>query len=270
MVLDNITKPVSHVIAPRSVFGAEHLANLSTPVIFAANHVSHMDTPVLLTTLPATLRHKTIVAAASDYFFDRTWKAIMWSFFLAAIPIERTKVNRASADAAAQLIDEGWNLVIFPEGGRSEDGWAQPFKGGAAYLAKRCNIPVIPCYLEGTRGLLPKEAITTTEPITKDVSHMLRRHRISVTFGEPVQLRKTEDARRFGARIERAVGALAAERSADYWTALRLTHAPANEHEIDPVVDVLQGTSLSGWRKSWALKDERRARPTGTDAPLWP
>ena len=82
-------------------------------------------------------RHHTIVAAASDFFFDRTWKSILWSFSLAAIPIERSKVNRRSADTAAELIEEGWNLVIFPEGGRSPDGWTQPFRGGAAYLARR-------------------------------------------------------------------------------------------------------------------------------------
>ena len=53
---------------------------------------------------------------------------------IGAIPIERTKVNRRSADLAAELIDDGWSMLIFPEGGRSPDGWGQPFRGGAAYL----------------------------------------------------------------------------------------------------------------------------------------
>ena len=81
------------------------------------------------------------MAAASDYFFDRTWKSVLWSFALAAIPIERSKVNRRSADTAAELLEDGWNLVIFPEGGRSPDGWTQPFRGGAAYLARRTGSP---------------------------------------------------------------------------------------------------------------------------------
>ena len=98
-------------------------------MIFAANHASHIDTPLLLTTLPVEFRHRTVVAAASDYFFDRTWKSVLWSFALAAIPIERSKVNRRSADTAAELVEDGWNLVIFPEGGRSPDGWTQPFHG---------------------------------------------------------------------------------------------------------------------------------------------
>ena len=71
-------------------------------MILAANHASHLDTALLLSVLPSWLRHRTIVAAAADYFFDRHWKAALWSFGLGAIPMERTKVNRRSADLAAE------------------------------------------------------------------------------------------------------------------------------------------------------------------------
>ena len=156
VVMDNVTRPAARLLAPATVRGLEHLEHLEGPVIFAANHASHIDTPLLLTTLPVEFRHRTIVAAASDYFFDRTWKSVLWSFALAAIPIERSKVNRKSADTAAELVEDGWNLVIFPEGGRSPDGWTQPFRGGAAYLARRTGRPVVPVYLHGTRHVLPK------------------------------------------------------------------------------------------------------------------
>ena len=59
---------------------------------------------------------------------------------------------------AAELLEDGWNLVIFPEGGRSPDGWTQAFRGGAAYLARRTGAPVVPVYLHGTRHVLPKSA----------------------------------------------------------------------------------------------------------------
>ena len=55
---------------------------------------------------------------------------------MGAIPIERTKVTRRSAHQAAALLDDGWSMLIFPEGGRSPDGWGQPFRGGAASLAR--------------------------------------------------------------------------------------------------------------------------------------
>ncbi len=89
VVMDNVTRPAARVLAPATVRGLEHLQHVEGPVIFAANHASHIDTPLLLTTLPVGFRHRTVVAAASDYFFDRTWKSVLWSFALATIPIER-------------------------------------------------------------------------------------------------------------------------------------------------------------------------------------
>ncbi len=134
MVLDNVARPLARVVASPQVRGDEHLADLEAPVIFAANHASHADTPLLLSCLPLRFRHRTVVAAAADYFFDRRWKADAWSFLLAAIPFERTKVNRRSAELAAELLDDRWNLVIFPEGGRSPDGWAQSLPPGQRRL----------------------------------------------------------------------------------------------------------------------------------------
>ena len=55
---------------------------------------------------------------------------------LNAFPIDREVTSRKSSDELRRLIDDGWSLVIFPEGGRSPDGWGQEFKGGAAYLAE--------------------------------------------------------------------------------------------------------------------------------------
>ncbi len=156
VMLDNVTRPLAQFVAPTTVRGDEYLRHLEAPVIFAANHASHLDTPLLLTTLPVRFRHRTVVAAAADYFFDRKWKATLWSLTLAAIPIERARVNRRSAEIAADLLRDDWSLVIFPEGGRTPDGWAQEFRGGAAYLALRTGTPVVPVYLHGTRRILPR------------------------------------------------------------------------------------------------------------------
>ena len=194
--MDNLTRPAARVLAPATVRGLEHLRHLEGPVIFAANHASHVDTPLLLTTLPVEFRHHTVVAAASDYFFDRKWKSILWSFALAAIPIERSKVNRRSADTAAELIEDGWNLVIFPEGGRSPDGWTQPFRpASAAYLARRTGRPVVPVYLHGTRHVLPKTPDDTGlapggSGTESRRGGRLRRSPISVLFGAPLTARR--------------------------------------------------------------------------------
>jgi 1-acyl-sn-glycerol-3-phosphate acyltransferase len=236
-ILDNVTKPAARLVAPTTVRGDEHLRHVTSPVIFAANHLSHLDTPILLTTLPLRFRHRTVVAAAADYFFDRRWKAVLWSFSLAAIPIERNRVNRSSVDVAASLLEDGWNLVIFPEGGRSPDGWAQPFHpASAAYLSRRTGCAVVPVHVHGTRDVLPK---------SDGGRRPIRRAPVSVVFGPPIVPEDDENARRLAVRIERGVAVLADEVGSDWWTARR--RAAAGE------TPSLRGPDVSAWRRSWAL-----------------
>ena len=233
MVIDSVTRPLAHVVAVPQVRGEDLLRLVEPPVVFVANHASHVDTPLLVSLLPVRFRHRTVVAAAADHFFDRRWKAHLWAGALNAIPIERHRVNRRSADITTELLEDGWNLVIFPEGGRSPDGWFQPFRGGAAYLSVRTGRPVVPVHLEGTGRLLPKDG------------HGLRRGRTVVRFGMPLSPAEGEDARRFGARIETALATMADEATTDWWTARRRAAAGTTPSP--------RGPEASPWRRAWAL-----------------
>jgi 1-acyl-sn-glycerol-3-phosphate acyltransferase len=233
VVLDTVTRPLAHVVASPEVVGAEVLTLVEAPVIFVANHASHVDTPLLLSVLPARFRHKTVVAAAADHFFDRRWKAHVWSLALAAIPIERHRVNRRSAQLATELVSEGWNLVIYPEGGRSHDGWFQPFRGGAAYLAARTHRPVVPVHIDGTWRVLPRRGTR------------LHRSPTRVSFGGPIVAGDGDDARRVEARIETALATLADESRTDWWRARRRAAAGATPSP--------RGPALAPWRRAWAL-----------------
>ena len=228
--------------------GADRLAATKGPVIFAANHHSHIDTPLLLTSIPEPWRHKMIVGAAADYFFGTRITAALSSLVIGAIPIERSKVGRRSADLAAELIDDGWSLLIFPEGGRSPDGWGQPFRGGAAFLASKTGVPVVPIHVEGT-GRILRKGRSLPRPSTT-----------SVTFGRPITAEDGENATRFGARIEREVAALADETSSDWYTARVRAHTSESPE--------LTGPNAGGWRRSWALDDRRRGAKSRTRR--WP
>ena len=207
------------------------------------------------------------MAAASDYFFDRTWKSVLWSFALAAIPIERRKVNRQSADTAAALVEDGWNLVIFPEGGRSPDGWTQPFTGGAAYLARRTGRPVdagVPARhppraaQDGRDGARAPGGSGTESRRGGRV----RRSPIAVLFGPPMSPDEGESAHRFSDRVEAAVATLAREVHADWWQARRSVSAVA---PIDGAETAHRGPAASAWRRAWALDEPpaRRGAPSG-------
>jgi len=223
--------------------GLDRLADLrrrddSPPMIFVANHHSHLDAPLMLTSIPAPWRDKIFVVAAADYFFTSRVTSAASALGLGAIPIDRSTVNRRTSDQAAALIAEGWSMVIFPEGGRSPDGWGQPFKGGAAFLADKCGVPVVPVHIDGTGAIWGKGA------------SRIKPGSVTVTFGAPLHQRDDENVRRFSDRIERAVGELGDESLYDWWTARQRAAAGSTPR--------LTGPAATGWRRAWALGDHRQ------------
>jgi 1-acyl-sn-glycerol-3-phosphate acyltransferase len=240
LIVEGAVRPAMEALASPEVHGLDRLGGLEGPVVFASNHHSHVDTPLLLSVIPEPWRHHLFIGAAADYFFGNRVTSALSALVIGAIPIERTKVTRNSADQAAELIDGGWSMLIFPEGGRSPDGWGQPFRGGAAYLSLRCEVPVVPVHVEGTGRILRKGHRVPRPTPTK------------VTFGAPLRADDDEDSRRFAVRIERSVAELADEAGTDWWSARRR----AATGDTPP----LQGPSSGAWRRTWTLGDRRPGR----------
>ena len=248
-LLEGVLRPAVAALGAPERDGIDRLAGLRDgPVIFAGNHHSHLDTPVVLTSIPEPWRHKVFVGAAADYFFRTRLTSAASALVIGAIPIERSKVTRRSADQAAALIAEGWSMLIFPEGGRSPDGWGQPFRGGAAYLSSRCGVPVVPFHLEGTARILRKGAKRPTPA------------QVRVTYGTPLLPADGESAARYAERIERAVAELADEATTDWWQ--------ARQRAARGATPALVGPDAPAWRRAWALGDRSRRRRRQSRA--WP
>ncbi len=196
--------PVVRRMSSLTVNGLDNLGG-SAPFIFVANHNSHLDTPLLLSALPSAIRRRTIVAAAMDNFFMQRRKAFRTVLVFNAIPIDRHRINRRSSQLALDLVEDQWNLLLYPEGGRSPDGNLHEFKGGAAYLAQRSRASVIPTYIHDA-GYLRGPKYAKAPQYTQSPAQ--RRHPVSVTFGAPLRADESENIRRFGTRIEDAVAEL--------------------------------------------------------------
>lgn len=237
---ETVGRAVTLALCSPQVVNRDRIDALDGSAVFVANHHSHLDSGVVTGALPRPWRHKLIVAAAADYFFDTPTRAAAAAWFWGAVPMERKRVSRRSALAAAELIDQGWSLLLFPEGGRSPDGWGQEHKGGAAYLAVRCGVPVVPIHIHGTDRVLPKG---TSRP---------RPGRVVINFGAPMH-HGDLDARRFAARVEATLELLAEETVSDWYSA-RLAAA----RDGSPG---LRGPDIDTWRRDWLL--ERRAPATG-------
>jgi 1-acyl-sn-glycerol-3-phosphate acyltransferase len=236
-IVEGPMRAAMSLVAKPTRQGADRLRGLEGPAIFAANHHSHLDAPLLLTSIPEPHRHRLVVAAAADYFFGNRVTATMSSLAMGAFPIERSRVSRDSADQAAALVAAGWNLLIFPEGGRSPDGWGQGHRGGAAFLALRAGVPVVPVHLSGTDRIYGKGARRVSPG------------RTTVTFGAPLRPAAGDDARRFAATIEAAVATLADEAATDWWWARRRAAAGSTPS--------LTGPGTSSWRRAWSLGDRK-------------
>jgi 1-acyl-sn-glycerol-3-phosphate acyltransferase len=122
-----VLKPVTWSQTRPVVHGQEYLDSVRGPAIFVANHSSHLDTPLILGSLPLRITKKLAVGAAADYFFDLHALAAATTLMFNAFPVER-RGSRRSRSLAAELVDNGWSLLLYPEGSRTVDGWLTGFK----------------------------------------------------------------------------------------------------------------------------------------------
>jgi 1-acyl-sn-glycerol-3-phosphate acyltransferase len=131
--------------------GLEHVV-ASGSYVFISNHLSFMDTPVVLANIPVQFR---FLAKRGLFQIPLLGHHLSRA---GHIPVPREDARGAvkTMQLAAETIrQKKISLLIFPEGGRSHNGELQPFKEGAAYIAIRAGVPLVPVAITGTRKLLP-------------------------------------------------------------------------------------------------------------------
>jgi 1-acyl-sn-glycerol-3-phosphate acyltransferase len=139
--------------------------------IFAPNHLSYMDTPVVLANIPVQFRF----LAKKGLFQIPLLGTHLARAGHVAVPREDPRAAVKIMTQAARIIRErGTSLLVFPEGGRSHDGDLQEFKEGAAYIALKAGVPLVPIALKGTREVLPFG------------SGMVRPGEVTVRIGPPI------------------------------------------------------------------------------------
>ena len=194
-----VLRPLMNVYTRRRASGRDKLSKLKGPVILVANHTSHIDTPVILAALPRRLRKRTAVAAAADYFYRNKLVAALVSLIFNTVPMDRKGggLGKQATDHLDRLLDEGWNLLVYPEGTR-RGGGAGRVRKGAAVLANRHKLPVVPIRVSGTRAVMPPGRFWPRRLHGKLIS---KRHRVQVSFGEPIK--PADDAGAMTERVQR-------------------------------------------------------------------
>ncbi len=137
-------------LSPVELVHPERLLQHQTAV-YASNHLSYYDTPVLFAKLPFQFR---ILAKAP------LWKIPFIGWYLnrsGQVPVDQTSARSAIASLgrAVKTLQSGLPMVIFPEGGRAWNGELQNMVAGAAWMAIKAQVPIVPLTLVGTYELLP-------------------------------------------------------------------------------------------------------------------
>jgi long-chain acyl-CoA synthetase len=202
--------PLARAFAWITVRGREHLDALPGPVVFAVNHQSHFDVPVVLAAMPGHVR-KTVAPAMAKEFFKahffpegEPWQRVLTrrvnyylaAFFFNAFPLPQREAGaRQTLRYIGEVTGDGYSVLIFPEGVRSETGEMTRFRGGIGMIAARLSLPVVPVRIDGVHRILSTKA------------RMARPGRVTVTFGRPLRL-AGDDYAALAQQVEAAVRAL--------------------------------------------------------------
>ena len=145
--------------------------NPNEKFIVACNHVSNLDPLTVGCFFPRMLKY----FAKEELFHTKFFGACIRA--LGAVPVARD--SNASAAGALRgfmkLYQEGSDVLIFPEGGRSLDGKLQPLEGGVALIAARTKAPILPAFIKGSYEAMPTGA-TFVKP-----------KKIKLIFGKPLR-----------------------------------------------------------------------------------
>lgn len=155
-----LLRPAVKLLLSTEVSGVQNLAGLPDAYILIGNHSSHLDAPMMFSLLPESVVRRVATAAAADYFYTNSLRSGLTSLFFNTYPVDRkgktaTKHVGRAGGMTESLLHSGIPVLLFPEGTRSRDGKLGQFHPGAAALAAKLDLPLIPIAMRGGREAMP-------------------------------------------------------------------------------------------------------------------
>jgi 1-acyl-sn-glycerol-3-phosphate acyltransferase len=180
-----------------TVKGLDRVRDLSGAFVVVCNHTSHIDAPLILGSLPRRLGNRIATGAAADYFFDSRIRNAFIKLFFNGFPIYRGSI-RDRRSVAAELVEAGVPIMVFPEGTRSRTGAIGRFSVGTAALAISRQVPMLPVAIVGAFEAMPRGR-NWPKP---------GRPPVHAVFGSPMHAETGETPPQFAARVRGAVRAM--------------------------------------------------------------
>lgn len=157
--------------------GREHVPS-SGAFVLAPVHRSNMDTPI-----SACLTRRRLRFMGKDSL----WKHQPAAWVLSALggfPVSRGTADREALQRCIGVLEAGEPLVLFPEGERKSGDTVQPLFDGAAYVALKAGVPIVPVGIAGSEAVMPKGA------------RFIRPAKVHVIIGAPISAPASVDGKR--------------------------------------------------------------------------
>ena len=151
------------------------------PLIVVSNHLNNIDPPLLGASIPRNINFM----AKQELYEHWFSKAVVEAY--GAFPVRRKQLDRKSIRYALEQLHKGKVVGMFPEGQRSFSTQLQKPQPGAALLAARSGVPVLPVGIVGSNQM-------------QGVGSIRYRPRIQVKIGRPFVL-SAADGRRTRVRL---------------------------------------------------------------------
>lgn len=206
-----LAKPFFLFFGHLQVIGYEKIRQLDAPVIFAPNHSHSIDAILLPLAFPLWSRFSPLFYVAREAKYYSGWRHAVFSLFgdlrlIGAYPIAPQKHDYVlSLDKHISILNDGFNMCIFPEGGTTKDGDIKEAHGGVTHLGLATQKPVVPVLISGTYNINQKKffsrerhiIIQFLDPIlSKDFADAVRDQRDYKSAAQMVtnRLRETREA----------------------------------------------------------------------------
>lgn len=166
----------TRVFTRLTIEGSEHLPT-SGAYVLAPVHRSYVDTPIT-----ACVTRRRIRFMGKQEVWESRWAGWLAST-LGAFPVARGSADREALKRCIIVLERGEPLVLFPEGERKDGPLVHPLFDGAAYVAARADVPIIPVGIGGSTRVMPRHA------------RFFRPRKVHVVIGQPIVAERTESGR---------------------------------------------------------------------------
>jgi long-chain acyl-CoA synthetase len=203
-----LLRPAVFLLGRPQIEGRENVAGLHGPALVICNHISDVDFGIVLAALPKRLGSRLAIATAGETLealrsprpdrnvWGRIYDRLKWLLAVSLLnlfPLPRQAGFRESFAYAGESADQGYSILVFPEGRHTADGNLQQFRAGIGLLAKNLGIPAVPVRIDGLFDL--KQA----------GKRLALQRQIRVKIGRPVVIAPTMDPEAITRELQEAV-----------------------------------------------------------------